>query len=268
MMAFSQKIIPNLWFGRRAEEAARFYTSIFKNSSLGNMSRFREDGAKIAVLSESSAMTIEFEIERYRFVGLNGDLFLKFNPSISFLVACKTKNEVDALWAKLAERGGPTLMELGTYPFSERYGWTQDRYGLSWQVIFIGDREIKQKITPTLMFVGKQRGKAEAAVNLYTKVFYDAAIDHITRYAKGEEPDKEGTIRHARFTLEGQEFAVMDSAREHNFAFNEAISFMVECRTQEEIDYYWENLTTDGGQKGMCGWLKDKFGVSWQVALF
>ena len=90
-------------------------------------------------------------------------------------------------------------------------------------------------------------------------------VGDILRYGKGEEPDKEGTIKHAAFTLEGQEFAAMDSAHEHNFTFNEAISFMVECETQEEIDYYWEKLTADGGQESMCGWLKDRFGVSWQV---
>ncbi len=152
------------------------------------------------------------------------------------------------------------------YPFSERYGWVQDKYGLSWQIMFVRDREVKQKITPTLMFVGKQCGKAEEAVNLYTTVFHNSAIDHTMRYGKGEEADKEGTVRHAGFTLEGQQFAAMDSAREHNFTFNEAISLMIECRTQKEIDHYWGKLTADGGQEGVCGWLKDKFGVSWQVA--
>ena len=157
-------------------------------------------------------------------------------------------------------------MELGAYPFSERYGWTQDRYGLSWQIMLMGNVEIKQKITPTLMFTGEQCGKTETAVNMYTALFHDSAIDHILRYGKGEEPDVEGTIRHAGFSLEGQQFAAMDSAIEHNFTFNEAVSLMVECQTQEEIDYYWEKLTVDGGQEGVCGWLKDKFGVSWQVA--
>jgi len=115
------------------------------------------------------------------------------------------------------------------------------------------------------MFVGEQCGKAEAAINFYTSVFNNAKIGDIDRYGKGEEPDKEGTIKHAAFTLENQEFAAMDSALKHDFTFNEAISFMVECKTQEEIDYYWEKLSAYGGQEGVCGWLKDKFGVSWQV---
>ena len=157
-------------------------------------------------------------------------------------------------------------MELGAYPFSEKYGWTQDRYGLSWQLMFMGDRAIKQKITPMLMFVGEQCGKAEAAIHLYASVFNNSRIGDILRYGKGEEPDREGTIKQAAFTLEGQDFTAMDSAYKHDFTFNEAISFMELCATQEEIDHYWGKLTADGGQESMCGWLKDKFGVSWQVA--
>jgi len=167
------------------------------------------------------------------------------------------------LWNELA-RGGSALIELGEYPFSEKYGWTQDRYGLSWQVMFMGDRKIEQKITPTLMFVGEQCGKAEEAIKFYASVFHDAKIGHILRYGKGEKPDKEGTIKHAGVSLEGESFAVMDSARAHNFTFNEAISFMVHCDTQEQIDYFWSKLSADPTAE-QCGWLKDKFGLSWQI---
>jgi predicted 3-demethylubiquinone-9 3-methyltransferase (glyoxalase superfamily) len=148
--------------------------------------------------------------------------------------------------------------------FSKRYGWTQDRYGLSWQVMFTGDRKIEQKITPTLMFVGEQCGKAEEAINLYASVFHNAKVDHILRYGQEEKPNKEGTIKHAGVSLQGESFAVMDSARAHNFAFNEAISFMVQCNTQEEIDYFWSKLSADPKAEA-CGWLKDKFGLSWQI---
>jgi predicted 3-demethylubiquinone-9 3-methyltransferase (glyoxalase superfamily) len=265
MTAIKQKIIPNLWFDRQAEEATNFYVSIFGNSKVGSVTRASKAGFEIHGLPEGTVMNIEFEIDGYKFIAINGGPLFKFNSSISFLVACDTKDEVDELWQKLSEPNA-TLMELGSYPFSERYGWTQDKYGLSWQVMFMGDREIKQKITPTLMFVGKQWGKAEEAVNLYANVFHNSAIDNFMRYGKGEEPDKEGTIRHAGFTIEGQELAAMDSAREHNFTFNEAISLMVECLTQKEIDYYWGKLTANGGQESVCGWLKDQFGVSWQIA--
>ena len=260
-----QKIIPNLWFDRQAEEAALFYTSIFKNSRIGQVMRATKVGFNTTGLPEGTVVTVEFDIEGQKFIGINGGPMFKFTPAISFLVACATKEEVDALWTRLSA-GGVALMDLDAYPFSERYGWTHDKYGLSWQVMAMGNRAIKQKIIPTLMFVGEQCGRAEEAIKLYTSVFDKAAIGGIDRYGKGEEPDKEGTIRHAAFTLEGQEFAAMDSAYEHDFTFNEAISFLRACETQEEIDRYWGKLTADGGQESMCGWLKDKFGVSWQIA--
>ncbi len=155
-------------------------------------------------------------------------------------------------------------MEIGTYPFSKRYGWIQDKHGLSWQLMFFGDCEFKQKIVPTLMFVGNVVGKAEEAINFYVSVFHNSAIGNILRYSKSEEPDVGGTIKHVSFKLEGQEFAAMDSVQEHNFAFNEAISLVVHCEVQEEIDYYWERLSADPKAE-VCGWLKDKYGVSWQV---
>ena len=251
-----QKITPHLWFDKEAKEAAKFYTSVFKDSKINNTTTLHNTPSGTVDI-----VTIELLGQEFTLISA-GPLF-KFNPSVSFLVACKTKDEVDALWEKLSE-GGTALMELGEYPFSERYGWVQDRYGLSWQVMFMGERKITQKITPTLMFVGKQYGKAEEAINFYATVFHNAKVGDILRYSKGEEPDKEGTIKHAAFTLEGQEFAAMDSARVHNFAFNEAISFMVHCETQEEIDYYWGKLSADPKAE-QCGWLKDKYGLSWQI---
>jgi predicted 3-demethylubiquinone-9 3-methyltransferase (glyoxalase superfamily) len=130
--------------------------------------------------------------------------------------------------------------------------------------MFMGEWPIRQKIVPSLMFVGEQCGRAEEAINFYRSVFENTKVDHIMRYGNGEEPEKEGTVKHADFTLEGQQFAAMDSARAHNFSFNEAISFIVPCRTQDEIDRYWGKLSAHPNAE-QCGWLKDKFGLSWQV---
>jgi predicted 3-demethylubiquinone-9 3-methyltransferase (glyoxalase superfamily) len=253
----TQKITPHLWFDNTAEEAAKFYTSIFNNSKIKNMTKLHNTPSGTVEI-----FTVELIGQEFTLISA-GPLF-KFNPSVSFLVACSTKEEVDELWKKLSE-GGTALMELGEYPFSERYGWLQDKYGLSWQVMFTGDRKTKQRIVPTLMFVGKQSGKAEEAINFYASVFDSARVGgDILRYSKGEEPDKEGTVKHASFMLEGQEFAAMDSARGQNFAFNEAISFMVHCETQKEIDYYWGKLSAYP-EAEQCGWLKDKYGLSWQI---
>jgi predicted 3-demethylubiquinone-9 3-methyltransferase (glyoxalase superfamily) len=261
-----KKISPHLWFDSQAEDAAKLYTSLFKNSKIGTLTRYGKAGFEIHGQPEGKVMTVDFELDGQLFVGLNAGPLFKFTPAISFLVACSGKDEVDTLWAKLSD-GGMALMELGAYPFSERFGWTQDRYGLSWQVMFVGDRPVKQKIVPTLMFVGDVCGKAEEAITAYASVFHDAKVGDIVRYGKGEAPDKEGTIKHGTFTLEGQQFAAMDSAHQHSFTFNEAISFLVRCETQADIDYYWDRLSSGGDPKAQqCGWLKDRFGVSWQVA--
>jgi predicted 3-demethylubiquinone-9 3-methyltransferase (glyoxalase superfamily) len=251
-----QKITTHLWFDKEAKEAAAFYTSVFENSKI-------KDTTTLHNTPSGSVDMVTIELSGQEFTLLSAGPLFKFNPSVSFLVACQTKDEVDVLWEKLSV-GGAALMELGEYPFSEKYGWTQDKYGLSWQVMFMGNRKIEQKITPTLMFVREVCGKAEEAINFYVSIFNNAKVGDILRYGKGEEPDKEGTVRHAAFTLLGQEFAAMDSAHSHNFTFNEAISLMVHCDTQEEIDYYWGKLTADPKAE-QCGWLKDKYGLSWQI---
>jgi predicted 3-demethylubiquinone-9 3-methyltransferase (glyoxalase superfamily) len=156
-------------------------------------------------------------------------------------------------------------MELGAYPFSERYAWVMGNYGLSWQLKAFGNHPIGQKIIPTVMFVGKVVGKAEEAMSFYVSVFHNSAVGEIARYGIGEEPNQEGTVRQGSYTLEGQEFGAMDTALELNFAFNEATSFIVHRETQEEIDYYWNKLSADPKAE-ICGWLKDKYGFSWQVS--
>jgi predicted 3-demethylubiquinone-9 3-methyltransferase (glyoxalase superfamily) len=251
-----QKITPHLWFDKEAQEAAGLYTSIFQDSAIKNTTTLHNTPSGTVELVTIQLLGFEFRL-------LSAGPLFQFNPAISFLVACDQKEEVDALWSELSNQGS-VLIELGEYPFSERYGWTQDRYGVSWQVMFMGERKIQQRITPTLVFTGDQCGKAGEAINFYTSLFHNAKVSHILRYGKEEEPDKEGTIKHAGFVLEGESFAAMESARAHNFNFNEAISFLVRCATQDEIDDYWAKLSAEGSA-GQCGWLKDRYGLSWQI---
>jgi predicted 3-demethylubiquinone-9 3-methyltransferase (glyoxalase superfamily) len=260
------KITPHLWFNKEAKEGAEFYAALIPNSRIKNITTLHNTPS-------GDCDVVSFELSGQPFMAISAGPLFKFNPSVSFHVKCRTKSEVDTLWERLSQ-GGKILMPLGAYPFSERYGWVEDQYGLSWQLIFTGDSEIRQKITPVLMFVGNVCGKTEEAVNFYTSVLNNSPrvakaegstkADILARYGKGEEPDKEGTVKYASFTLLGQEFGAMDSAREHKFAFNEAISFIVPCETQEEIDYFWEKLSADPKAE-QCGWLKDKYGLSWQI---
>lgn len=251
-----QKITPHLWFDKEAVEAANFYVSTFPNSRIKSTTVLHNTPS-------GSVDVVTFEISGFEFQAISAGPLFKFNPSVSFHVKCQTKEEVDAIWNKLSQ-GGQMLMELGAYPFSERYGWLQDRYGLSWQIIYTGEADIKQKIKPVIMFVGEVCGKAEEAINLWASAFRDAQVDMVQRHGKGEEPDREGTVIYADFKLFGQEFGAMDSALEHAFRFNEAISFIVNCDTQDEIDHYWSKLSAVP-EAEQCGWLKDKFGFSWQI---
>ena len=257
-----QKITPFLWFDSNAEEAVNFYSSVFRNSKIGSMVRYNDAGAAAAGRPKGSVMTASFQLDGYHFTAINGGPHFKINPSISFFVTYESEREIDELWKKLIE-GGFVLMGLQKYEWSEKYGFVQDKFGLCWQVSLGKKEDVSQYISPSLLFVGKNLGRGEEAVHFYTSVFRNSNIAGILHYKAGE-PQPEGTLKHAQFSLNGNVFMIMESALEHLFNFNEAISFVVNCETQKEVDYYWEKLS-EGGQESMCGWLKDKFGLSWQI---
>ncbi|MBN2011417.1 VOC family protein [candidate division KSB1 bacterium] len=250
-----QKIIPHLWFDKEAVEAAEFYMTVFDNSKIN----FK---TKIYDTPSGDCDIVSFRIMGYDFMAISAGPVFKINPSISFHARCRTVEQVDKIWEKLSV-GGTVMMELGEYPFSKRYGWVQDKYGVSWQVIYT-EGAFKQWITPSLMFVGDVCGKAEEAIHFYASVFPDAQTHIFARYEQGEQPDMEGTVKYAQFILNEQEFSAMDSARMHDFSFNEAVSFIVNCNDQTEIDYFWDKLSAVH-QAEQCGWVKDKYGVSWQI---
>jgi predicted 3-demethylubiquinone-9 3-methyltransferase (glyoxalase superfamily) len=250
-----QKISPFLWFDSQAEEAAKFYTSFFDNSRIRRTVRYGESGPG----PKGTVMTVSFQLEGQEFVALNGGPQFTFTPAISFFVTCATEDKVDALWQRLSENG-KVLMELEKYPFSAKFGWVSDRYGVSWQLNLAGHQN---RIAPFLLFVGTQHGKAEEAMESYVSLFKRSSIDQVERYA-GVPGETDGTVMHARFSLGGQEFMAMDSNREHQFTFTPALSLVVNCETQAEVDELWEKLSA-GGRKDQCGWLQDRYGVSWQI---
>ncbi len=262
-----QKIIPHLWFDKEAKEAAEFYTSVFPDSKITH-------AATLHNTPSGDCDVVSFDVWGYSLKAISAGPYFKLNPSISFMVNFdpskdeNAKTRIDEIWSKLSE-GGKVLMPLDKYPFSERYGWIQDKFGLTWQLIFTNPAgQERPTIIPSIMFTGNVCGKAEEATDFYLSVFSakggDSKRGTIARYPAGMEPSKEGTIMFTDFELLGQWFAAMDSAGPHDFMFNEAISFIVSCETQEEIDYYWEKLSADPKSE-QCGWLKDRYGVSWQL---
>ena len=125
-MPLVQKITPCLWFDTQAEEAAKFYTSIFKNSKIGKISRYPDAGQEVHGKPAGSVMVVDFELDGHTFTALNGGPIFKFNEAVSFQVNCDNQEEVDYFWSKLSEGGDKKAQQCG---------WLKDRYGLSWQVI-------------------------------------------------------------------------------------------------------------------------------------
>jgi predicted 3-demethylubiquinone-9 3-methyltransferase (glyoxalase superfamily) len=185
------------------------------------------------------------------------------NPSISFMVICQSAEETEKYWQALLA-GGQVLMPLDTYDWSPKYGWLQDKYGVSWQLYQGELKDGAQKFSPTMMFTGDRTGKAEEALRFYVSVFSQSRVEGVLYYSEGDG-DKPGLVKHAQFTLKDYVMMAMDSSLEHGFSFNDALSIVVECEDQAEIDSYWNQLTANGGQEVACGWLTDKYGISWQI---
>lgn len=259
-----QTIIPHLWFDKEAKEAAEFYVKAFGN------------GSKIVSTStlhntpSGDCDVMTFELAGFRFMSISAGPYFKLNPSISFMLNFdpskdpNAKENLDILWGKLSE-GGTVLMELQEYPFSKHYGWIQDKYGVSWQLILTKpEGEPRPFIIPSLMFTGDMTGKADEAIDFYVSVFRDSKRGMTAPYPPGASPEPAAKIMFAEFMLGDQWFTAMDSGHMHKYGFNEAISLLVNCKNQEQINYYWEKLSAVP-EAEQCGWLKDKYGLSWQI---
>jgi predicted 3-demethylubiquinone-9 3-methyltransferase (glyoxalase superfamily) len=257
----SHVIVPCIWLDDQAERAAAFYARTFPGGRVTATSRYPESAENPGGRPRGSVLTVEVELAGQPFTLLNGGPLFMPNPSVSFFVHVDGPAEADRLFAPLAE-GGEVLMPLGAYPWSARYGWVKDRFGASWQVLAGRRPASGATIAPCLMFAGPQHGRAEEAMRAWTAVFPDSRIVDVARYAPGEGP--EGTVKHGRFVLAGQDLVAMDSHVAHGITFNEALSLQVMCDDQSTLDRYWEALGA-GGSHGPCGWLEDRFGLSWQV---
>ncbi len=246
------KITPHLWFDKQAKEATEFYISLFPNSKVDSLSTIKDTPS-------GDCDIVNFTLAGQKFMAISAGPIFKFNPSISLTATCATAEEAQELFNKLSA-DGKVLMPFQEYPWSKGYGWCNDKYGLSWQV----NTEAKGgQIIPSLMFTGEQFGKVEEALKFYTSVFKNAETKLVAKYEAGEG-DVVGKVKYSLAMLEGQPFTLMESSMEHGFNFNEAVSFIINCADQEEVDYYWGELSARP-EAEQCGWLKDKYGLSWQV---
>jgi predicted 3-demethylubiquinone-9 3-methyltransferase (glyoxalase superfamily) len=257
----SHQIVPCLWLDDQAEQAAALYLRSFPGARVPAVLRYPASFDNPGGRPRGSVLTVEVEVEGRRLTLLNGGPAFRPNPSVSFFAHVETPAEADRLFAELSE-GGQPLMPLDRYPWSERYGWVQDRFGASWQVIAGRRPPGGQAIVPCLMFAGAQHGRAEEALRTYASVFPGGRILDVARYEAGEGPV--GKVKHGRASLAGQDLIAMDAHGDHGFGFDEALSLQVMCEDQPMLDRYWAALG-EGGTHGPCGWLKDRFGLSWQV---
>ncbi len=240
------KISTCFWFNGVANDAAQFYCSIFPSAQL---------------LSENAIVTTFYAFDQ-TFTCLNGRVDFPINPSISIFINFSSLEELEFVWEKLSQDGN-ILMPLDKYDWSLKYGWVQDKFGITWQLSFESAREIKQIAVPSLLFVGENFCRAKEALDFYTGIFFTSEIENIS-FQKDNSSDDRVAIKHAQFSLIGYRLKIMESNLKHNFTFNEGVSLIVYCDNQNEIDHYWESLTS-GGKENMCGWLQDKYGVCWQI---
>lgn len=274
-----QKVVPNIWFTRNAREAGEFYANAFENASASVDAYYPKEGLPdFQQEFAADVLTVSLVISGFHFTLINaGDEFSP-NPAISFMLnfdpllfdgdAELARASLDRLWARLSD-GGVVLMPLGEYPFSAHYGWVQDRYGVSWQLMLTDPAgDPRPFILPTLLFSGDAQNRAQEAVQHYLKVFEGmtegAELGALVLYAEQHGPAHAGAVQFSDFRLGEQWFVAMDSGVAQPFMFSPGVSFEVSCDDQPEIDHYWNALSAVP-EAEQCGWLTDRFGVSWQI---
>ena len=245
----NNNIFPCLWYNGDGKQSAEFYCKVFNGK-----------------ITADTPVVLNIEIFGQKLMLLNGGPQFEKNATVSFTVICDTEDEVQSYWDQLSD-GGIALMPLDSYPWSKKYGWIRDKFGVTWQ-IYLGDKQSEQKVIPTLMFIHQNNGRAMEAMELYTSIFPNSKIGSVLKYGDGvgnETHEVPENIQHAHFEINGYSFFCMDNSYDHQFDFNEGISMVIMTDDQEVTDHLWNSLTQNGGRESMCGWLKDKFGFNWQI---
>lgn len=258
-----QRIVPNIWFDQNAEEAAAFYAATFPDAEVLDIVRYPTEG--LPDFQQHMAglpLTVAFEIGGYRLTAINAGPEFPVNPSISFMINfdAEETETLDATWDGLLE-GGQVLLPLDAYPFSDRYGWVQDRYGVTWQLML--GAAGGPRVVPNLMFAGPAQNRAQEALEFYAEVF-GGRVATIFPYAEQTGPATAGAVQFGDVDLLGQFFAAMDSGVEQSFTFSCGVSLEVSCHGQAELDAWWSQLSAVP-EAEQCGWCVDRFGVSWQL---
>ncbi len=245
----NNNIFPCLWFNGDGKEAADFYCEIFNGK-----------------ITADTPVVLNIKLFGQKLMFLNAGPQFEKHASISFTILCESEDEVQQYWNNLI-KNGIILMDLAEYPWSKKYGWVRDQFGVTWQ-IYLGESKGDQRIIPTLMFIHQNNGQAKKAIEFYTSIFPNSKVGGILKYGEGvgnENHEISENIQHADFEIDHYTMFCMDNSHDHQFDFNEGISMVVMTDDQIQTDHLWNSLLLDGGRESMCGWLKDQFGVSWQI---
>lgn len=238
-------IFPCFWMNSEAQLAAEFYLQVFPD-------------ARVTI---ANAMVVQLELRGSKFMLLNGGPQFQANPSISNFIYCGSTEEIDRIYSALLP-GAKVMMPLGAYPWTSRYAWMTDRFGVSWQ-LDVDPVRANQKVVPALLFSAPQANAVARAMHHYTTIFNPSVVLMEVPHAL-QSGAEEGSLLFAQFRLRSSLFNAMSSLEEQDFQFTPGNSLVVECETQLEIDQLWKALG-EGGHYQMCGWLVDQFGVSWQI---
>ncbi|WP_132991651.1 VOC family protein [Gordonia zhaorongruii] len=266
-----QKIVPNLWFDRNAVEAGEFYAQTFRDASTSVRMRYPESG--LPDFQKEAAglpLVVDVTIGDYRLALINADSTFRPDPAISMMVNFDpaaipdARTYFDEVWAALTD-GGQVLMPAGEYPFSQRYGWVADRYGVNWQLILADpEGDPRPFVMPAFMFGADVQNQARAAIDTYIATLPDSSWGMAAEYPEQTGPAEPGALMFADFQMAGQWFVAMDSGVEQPSSFTPGVSLQIDCDDQAEIDRLWDALSANP-EAEQCGWCADRFGVSWQV---
>lgn len=270
----TQKIIPNVWCDGNAAEAGEFYSAALPNTTSTLAARYPDEVPDWQAEYAGQPLVVDLVVDGFRIMLINAGDDFRPTPSISFMLnfdpllfdgdADAARAALDRTWAALSEEG-QALMPLDEYPFSPHYGWVQDRYGVSWQLMLTDPKgDPRPFVITQLMFSGDVQDRAQEAVEFYTSLLDDAAIGTVVTYPQRSGTAGAGSVMFGEFHVGEQWFSMMDSNVEHQFGFTPGVSLEVRCRDQAEIDRLWEALSAVP-EAEQCGWLVDRYGISWQI---
>ncbi|MGW8482416.1 VOC family protein [Microbacterium sp. NPDC055903] len=270
----TQRIIPNLWFDRSAEDAGDFYASALPRASAVVTARYPDEVPEWQRDFAGQALTVDVDIDGYQVTLINAGDEFRPNASISFMLNFDpllhggdreaAARALDDTWAALSASGN-VVLDLGEYPFSPRYGWVEDRYGVNWQLMLTDPAgDPRPFVIPQLLFAGEVQGRAREAAEFYVSLFEDSGLGFVAEYPAATGPASAGEVMFGEFRIAEQWFAMMDSAVDRDARFTCGVSLEVRCADQREIDRLWGALSAVPEAEA-CGWLADRHGVSWQI---